>query len=95
MLVGMLKVRVHLHMPQSLKQKRSEVKRILARIKKKHPVAYAEVGALDKWQIAELGFSVVSNDRNIIEGILDRVSEEIEIKADAEIIDEEYDITPF
>jgi len=87
MIVAGMKVRIHLHMALSLKQKRSEVKRILARIKARFPVSYAEVGALDKWQVAELGFSCVSNDPAVCDRMLDSVIDEIESKADAEIMD--------
>lgn len=92
MVVGTLKVKIHLHMSQSLKQKRSEVKRILARIKQRIPAAYAEVGELDKWQVTQLGFACVSGDPNICERILDSVEDEIESKADAEIMDSEREI---
>lgn len=88
MYVGTLKAKIHLHMGMSLKQKRSEVKRIISRIKNRFPVALAEVGELDKWQIAELGFACVSNDSDICERILDGVVDEIESKADAEVVDE-------
>ena len=79
-------------MGMSLKQKRSEVKRILARIKKRFPVAYAEVGELDKWQLAELGFACVSNNIDICERILDSVADEIETKADAEVMEETREV---
>ncbi len=92
MIVATMKVRVHLHMSQSLKQKRSEVKRILARIKNAVPVAYAEVGELDKWQVAELGFACVSNDVAVCDRMMDRVEDEIEAKSDAEILDAEREI---
>jgi len=88
MYVGTLKAKVHLHMGMSLKHKRSEVKRILARIKKRFPVSYAEVGELDKWQLTELGFACVSNDPDICERILDNIIDEIESKADAEVMEE-------
>lgn len=93
--VGMLKVMIHFYMGSSLKQKRSEVKRVLARIKQRVPVSFAEVGALDKWQMAELGFSCVSNDPGICEDLLDRVVAEIESKADAEVTSEEREIVKF
>ena len=95
MLVGSLKVTVRLYASGNLKQKRSEVKRILARIKQRHPVAFAEVGKLDKWQLTELGFTCVSNDAHICERILDGVIEEIEAKSDAEVVDEEQDVQRF
>jgi uncharacterized protein len=91
MIVGTLKVNVHLYACASLKDKRSEVKRILARLKTL-PVAMAEVGELDKWQLAQLGFVCVSNSADICDRILDSVEREIESKADAEIMHGEREI---
>jgi len=91
MIVGTLKVIVHFHVAQSLKDKRSEVKRILARIKPLYPVAMAEVGELDKWQTSELGFVCVSNDQAVCERILDGVEAELESKGDAEVMRSERD----
>lgn len=95
MYYGISKVKIHLHMGDSLKQKRSEVKRILARIKARIPVAHAEVGSLDKWQVAELGFAAVSNDADVCERMLDQVIEEIEGKSDAEVLDEQREVARF
>ncbi|RJO67045.1 MAG: DUF503 domain-containing protein [Myxococcales bacterium] len=92
MVVGTLKLTVHLHMGASLKDKRSEVKRILARVKQRAPVAFAETGQLDKWQLTELGFACVSNDSAVCERILDSVEEEIESKADATISDRQREL---
>ena len=93
--VGALKVRVRLYACTGLKAKRSEVKRILARIKARFPVAMAEVGELDKWQVAELGFTCVSNDPTVCERILNQVEDEIEAKADAEVLGGEREISKF
>jgi uncharacterized protein YlxP (DUF503 family) len=53
-----------LHLPEchSLKEKRQIIKSIMARLRNQFDVSIAEVGENDRWQIAEIGLSYVSND---------------------------------
>lgn len=95
MRVGAMKVTVRLFVAQSLKEKRSEVKRILARVKNRAPVAMAEVGHHDLWQLAQLGFTAVSNDPDVVERLLDTVIDEIESRHDAEVTQQEREIFAF
>src|SRR5436853_1986218 len=56
--------RVVLHLPQSgsLKSKRQVVSGLLRRLRQELKVAAAEVGELDRWQVAELAVATVSGD---------------------------------
>ena len=49
------------------------VRKIKDRVKSRHDVRIAEVGGLDTWQRAVLGFAVVSNERAHAEHEVDRV----------------------
>jgi uncharacterized protein YlxP (DUF503 family) len=57
-------VRVVLHLPESgsLKSKRQVVSGLLRRVRQELKVAAAEVGELDRWQLAELAIACVSGD---------------------------------
>lgn len=92
MVVGISRVRLTLFACFSLKDKRSQVKRLLARVRQEQPVAAAEVGELDKWQLCELGFVCVSNDAQVCERILDGALALLESKSEAEVIDESREI---
>src|SRR2546427_10952287 len=58
--VGLLRVVLHLPESGSLKSKRQVVSGLLRRLRQEHHVAAAEVGELDRWQLAELAVATVS-----------------------------------
>jgi uncharacterized protein YlxP (DUF503 family) len=78
MKVGVSQITLHLPGCHSLKVKRQVIKSIMARIRQKFEVAIAEVDEQDRWQIAQLGVSCVSNSSQHIDEILGRVQRFIE-----------------
>src|SRR5207302_1628006 len=60
--VGLLRVVLHLPESSSLKAKRQVVSSLLRRLHQELKVAAAEVGELDRWQLAELAVATVSGD---------------------------------
>jgi len=91
MIVGVSQITLHLPGCRSLKDKRQIVKSVMARVRQQFEVAIAEVDEQDRWQIAILGVSCVSNSSQHIDEILGRVRRYIEetrpdiIVADAEV----------
>ncbi|PLX84746.1 MAG: DUF503 domain-containing protein [Desulfuromonas sp.] len=77
MVVGVLRLELFLHTPQSLKEKRSLVKRLLGRCRERFPVSCAETGMQDLWQRAELGFAFVSHDEASVHALYERLEEEV------------------
>src|SRR3981189_1747033 len=68
--VGLLRVVLHLPDSGSLKSKRMIVSGLLRRLRDQLKVSAAEVGELDRWQLAELAVATVSGDgRNASEGL--------------------------
>lgn len=60
--VGLLRVMLHLPDSGSLKSKRQVISGLLRRLRQELKVAAAEVGELDRWQLAELAVATVSAD---------------------------------
>jgi uncharacterized protein YlxP (DUF503 family) len=60
--VGLMRVVLHLPDSGSLKSKRMVVSGLLRRVRQQLKVAAAEVGELDRWQLAELAIATVSGD---------------------------------
>jgi uncharacterized protein YlxP (DUF503 family) len=60
--VGVMRVVLHLPESGSLKSKRQVVSGMLRRVRQELKVAAAEVGELDRWQLAELAITCVSGD---------------------------------
>ncbi|OLB83424.1 MAG: DUF503 domain-containing protein [Chloroflexi bacterium] len=60
--IGIARVVLHLPESSSLKAKRQVVSSLLRRLRQELKVAAAEVGELDRWQLAELAVATVSGD---------------------------------
>ncbi len=87
MVVGVCTVQLEIP-AQSLKDKRSVVKPILARVRDRFNVSAAEVDDLDVWHNATLGFACVSTDADYAHGLLTKVVTFIEQgHFDANILD--------
>ena len=83
-------MRVVLHLPDSgsLKSKRRVVSSLLRRLRQELKVAAAEVGELDRWQLAELVVATVSGDGRQADRVLAAALTFIEAHADgAQITD--------
>jgi uncharacterized protein YlxP (DUF503 family) len=78
MIVGISQITLHLPTSHSLKDKRQIIKSIMARVRQQFEVAIAEVGENDRWQIALLGISCVSNSKQHADEVLNHVCRYIE-----------------
>ncbi len=92
MVIGTLKIELHLYDNQSLKGKRKIVRSMLDKVKHKFNVAAAEVGSNDKWQKIELGISTVGNDRRHIDSSLNNILTFLDSLYLAEIVDTKIEI---
>lgn len=72
---------------ESLKDKRSVVKRVLARAKSEFNVSAAEVDELDNPGGAVVAFCSVGSDRRYLEGQLTKLEEFVDRLEIAEIVD--------
>ena len=75
MVVGLLKVDVHLPAAQSLKDKRSVLKSLKDQLRGRFNVAVAEVEINDLWQRATVGIAAVGDDRTYLQAVLRQVTE--------------------
>jgi uncharacterized protein YlxP (DUF503 family) len=78
MVIGICEITLHLPECHSLKEKRQVIKSLMARVRNQFEVAIAEVGEQDRWQIAKLGVSCVSNSSQHADEILGHVQRYIE-----------------
>jgi uncharacterized protein YlxP (DUF503 family) len=62
MALGLLTLHLRLAGCSSLKEKRSRLKPLLARLHREFNVSAAEIGAQDAWQQAVIACALVSND---------------------------------
>lgn len=92
MVVGVGRVVYRIHGCRSLKEKRKIVKAIIMRLRNQFNASVAEVGANDIHQKAEIGFSMVGNDRAVINSKMDKLFNLAEDIGLAETIDMEMEI---
>lgn len=84
--IGVARVVLHLPESGSLKSKRQVVSSLLRRLRQELKVAAAEVGELDRWQLAELVVATVSGDRPQADRVLAAALSYIEAHCDGAII---------
>ena len=78
MVIAVCEITLHLPECHSLKEKRQVIKSLMARIRNQFEVAIAEVDEHDRWQIAILGVSCVSNSSQHANEVLGHVQRYIE-----------------
>ena len=71
--VGVCKLKIHIPGSQSLKDKRSILKSLMARLQKQFNISIAEVDDHDLWRIATIGIACISNHTYRVEEVLDAV----------------------
>lgn len=75
MIVGILRLTLHLPSPGSLKSKRHLVRSAIDRVKARFNVSIAEVAENDLWQKSVIGVAAVGNDRAFVGETLDKVAD--------------------
>lgn len=85
MRVGVLRVRLRLQSPNSLKDKRSLLKHLIAQLQGKFNASVAEVDHQDAHRTATLGVAVVANDTPFLHRTLGRIASEIERASDCSV----------
>ncbi len=88
MYVATAQVTIHLFQSDSLKDKRQVTRSVLARLRDKFAVSAAEVGALESWNLAQLGIACVSGDAQHAQEVIERAIQYIEeSRPDVELSD--------
>lgn len=77
MVIGLLRVRLHLPFSHSLKEKRSILKRLIHRLRSHYNCAVAEVDFQDHWQTAELALVTVYAEKSMVQSLLQKLEKEL------------------
>lgn len=97
MVVGCLELTLTLSASESLKDKRSVVRRTIDRVQHRFHVAVAEVGLNDVHDRALIGISAVANDSSFVNSILDKIVDFVEddLLGRAEVTDTRMELVHF
>jgi hypothetical protein len=88
--VGLLVLR--LHACHSLKEKRGVVKAVIARIRNQFNASVAEVGANDDHHQARIGFSLVGNEKPLVDAKINKLFNFVDALGLAELVDTQMEI---
>jgi len=91
--VGVCKLKIHIPGSRSLKDKRSVIKSLVARLQKQFNLSIAEVDDHELWQMATIGMACVSNHNNRVDEVISAAISLIERDFPTiEIVGKEIDI---
>ena len=93
--VGVMRLVLEIPGARSLKDKRQVVRSFKERVKSRLSVSIAEVGHLDKLQLATFGVAVVSGDAAMCEELLGRVTSMASSLPEAILADRASEMIPF
>ncbi len=92
MVIGYGIINLRLSESGSLKDKRSVMNKILKRTQNEFNVSIAQIGKLDSYKYAEIGFACVGNDSRYINGKVDHLLKFIDNMHAAEILNTKIEI---
>jgi len=93
MVIGVCTLELSIPTANSLKDKRSVVKSVAARLRNEFNISVAEVDMLDSWRSATVAAVTVSSDKDYAHGLLTRVALWVERhRLDCELVDYEIEL---
>lgn len=95
MFVGVVKVELFFPHFHSLKDKRQALRKIKDKLFAKYKVSVHEVMHHDKWQRAQLGFAVVSNEGSNVHSFIDHMLTDIDLFGVGNRIDQIIEVFTF
>lgn len=95
LIVGVCRLDLGIEGNDSLKGKRSVLRRVIDRSRNRFNVAIAEVDDLDVLDRGVLGFAVVGNDRRVIQSRIDTIVEFIDAMGLAPVDDHQFEIVNY
>lgn len=88
MVIGLLRVRLHIVGANSLKDKRSVLKKTIHRLRSHYNCAVAEVDDQDVWRSAVLGIVTVYANKEQVDSLFVTVLRDLETAADFQLLEQ-------
>lgn len=95
MFVGVARIVIHVPGARSLKDRRSVVRSFKDRVRARLPAAVAEVGDVERWQVATFGVTTVSRDRRRCDEVLSQAVAVARSLSDAMVTDVRTEVLSF
>ena len=92
MRIAVMTFRLHAPWVHSLKEKRSIVKSLIAKLQNRYHVSAAEIDEQDTHHMIVIGLAAIVPHNAMADSLMEDISLFIEENTDAEIIDEEWEV---
>lgn len=92
MVVGILRIKLHIPESNSLKRKRMVLKSIKQRVRNSFNVSVAELDYQDKWQLTLLAFACIGAHSRLVNSTLSKIVDFIENFRDIVLLDYEMEM---
>lgn len=92
MIVGVLRIQLHIPSSSSLKEKRRRLNALKSRIRSSFNASVAEVGGQEKWQRSEVAVACVGMTRQVVDSMLARIVQAVESFDGLQVIDHEMEL---
>ncbi len=92
MVIGVLELEIRLFSPNSLKDKRSIMRRLISHLRNTFNVSVSEIGHQDLWQRALIGVALITADRRFAQRVLSKIIKFIEKERDVSLIDSRMEV---
>ena len=90
--IGVLQFTIEIPYATSLKDKRSVIRSMKAKIRRQYNVSISEVDDLDDMTLATMGVTAAGNDVKQLNSVLDRLLNTLEEWRDASLVDHQMEI---
>jgi uncharacterized protein len=91
MVVGLLRVHLHIPFSQSLKDKRSVLKRAIHHLRTSYNCAVGEVDDQDLWQSAVLAIATVYSNREQVDSLFQAIERDLARGEDFQLLDHQIE----
>ena len=91
-MIGVLELDIRLFSPNSLKDKRSIMKRLINRVRNTFNVSVSEIGHQDLWQRALMGVALITTEKRFAQRVLSKIIKFVEKERDISLIDSRMEV---
>jgi uncharacterized protein len=95
MVVGVCRFVVSMPGNRSLKQKRKMLRPLIHGLRKEYQMSVAEVEQMDIPDRGVVAFAIIGNDRRVINSAIDKIVERVEVMAEVNLLEHDFEITNY
>jgi len=87
MLIGICEISLYLPNSHSLKAKRSILTGYKSFLRKKYNISIAEIGQKNSWKESIVGISIISDNRQYIDRVMEKITSDSEINPEIQLLE--------